>query len=43
MHFHMPFHPFQKHPMVDLVDVMNLVLILLGLLVALFLGPIHLD
>ena len=43
MHFHTPFHPFQKHPMIDFVDVMNLVLILLGLLVALFVGPVRLD
>ena len=43
MHFHTPFHPSQKHPLTDYADVMNLVLILLGLLVALFLGPVHLD
>ena len=43
MHFQAPFHPFQKHPMAHAVDIMNLVLILLGLLVAVLVGPIHLD
>lgn len=43
MHFHQPFHPFQKHPMLPAAYVANLVLILLGILVALALGPLRLD
>jgi hypothetical protein len=43
VHFHTPFHPFEKHPMVHFMDVMNLLLILLGLLVALIIGPGHLE
>ena len=43
MHFHAPFHPFQKHPWVHAVDAMNFLLILLGCLVAILIGPIHLD
>ena len=43
MHFHTPFHPTQWHPSEHMAETMNLVLILLGLLVAIFLAPIHLD
>jgi len=47
MHFHVPFHPhfqpFQRRPIVDITVMGNLVLILLGLLVAVLFGPIHLE
>jgi hypothetical protein len=43
VHFHTPFHPFRQHPWAHAADAMNLVLILLGMLAALLLGPIHLD
>ena len=43
MPIHAPFHPFQNHPWTHAVDFMNLLFILLGLLVALFLSPVHLD
>ena len=43
MHFHTPFHPFQKHPEFMGAEVVNLLFILAGLMVALFLGPLHLD
>lgn len=43
MHFPAPFHPFQKHPLTEFVDVMNLALILLGILLALFMGPLRLE
>jgi hypothetical protein len=38
MHFHTPFHPFQKHPIADPAVVANLLLILVGIVVALLLG-----
>jgi len=41
VHFHLPFHPFQNHPMVPGAYVANLLLILLGILVALAIGPLH--
>ena len=43
MHFHTPFHPFQHHGSMPLTDLLNLILILLGAMVALLIGPIHLD
>ncbi|WP_306598270.1 hypothetical protein [Geothrix sp. 21YS21S-2] len=43
MHFHPSFHPFQKHPVIPAAYVANLVLILLGILVALALGPLRMD
>ena len=43
MHFHAPFHPFQRRPVVDITVMGNLVLILLGLLVAILLGPARLE
>jgi hypothetical protein len=40
VHFHTPFHPGRMSVTHELG---NLILILLGLLLALFVGPIHLD
>ena len=43
MHLHVPFHPLEKQPWAHAVDFATLLLILLGLVVALLVGPIHLD
>ena len=42
MHIHAPFQQ-NRHSMIPVMDAMNLLLILLGILVALLTGPIHLD
>jgi hypothetical protein len=40
MHFHTPFHPFPRHPVTTPeVEIMNLVLILLGVILVLLLRP----
>jgi len=40
MHFHTPFHPFQRHPVTaPAVEVWNLLLILLGVALVLLLKP----
>ena len=43
MHFHVPFHPTEHHVWLSAVDFMNIVLIVLGLLLALLIGPVRLD
>jgi hypothetical protein len=40
VHFHTPFHPGR---MPFITEMGNLILILLGLLLAVLIGPIHLD
>ena len=40
MHFHTPFHPFQRHPVTaSTVDLLNLLLILAGGILVLLLRP----
>jgi hypothetical protein len=43
MHFHVPFHPNEHHLWLSTVDFMTILLIALGLLLALFIGPVRLD
>ena len=43
MHFHAPLHPFHRHAWSPFLDGLNLLLILLGLLLAVLVGPLHLD
>lgn len=43
MHFHVPYHPFQKHPNLHPAELLNLLLILLGVALAMLMAPVHLD
>lgn len=43
MHFHVPFHPMGQHGWINPMNAVNLVLILLGMLLAILVGPVQLD